>query len=260
MAEPHDTVDALSPVHWWRFGDASTSITNEGSASEALTEIDSFNGTYQAEAGPVSGSGMEFNGTGGLTTTDLSSSLVSSGGTMTWCFRTNGTPNTTLFHVGWYEGTDNRYNSIALNASGLPNYKLQDAANDDENWTADSSADLRDGLVHTITIQPAVGTGSTPTMYIDGVSATLTHTSGDDGVNNNYWWQNYLAPLMAIGIRGGANTFDLDNIIMYELALFGTVLSASDALAVHVAMTSPTVSYSTKTIRRHGRRLYSANI
>lgn len=264
MAEPYDTIDPLAPACWWRFSGASGGVLNEGSkSSNNLAEftagaVGAFTWDYQYETAPDGvSSSMRANGSGGLygSPTGLSSAQ----GTVILHARKEAGGSLGRFIAGFWDGFDVDYVDVGLDFGGSGEFvvSVQDAGTDDESWITDDGFDGEDLLPHTYAIVNPADSISDYTVYIDGVAKTVVH-SAEDGVDNNHWWDDFLEE-WAVGYRGGVDTGPKSGWIYYDLLAFESALTAEQILDVHRALGGGTV-FSTKTIRRRNRRLFSANI
>ena len=273
---PQTVYDQIFPIaapeHWYRFSDASGGVTDEGYAGSLkdLSQIDdggAANMTYQAEANPYGdGYGVKFNGQGGFTSAHLG--ISGSTGTMIGVFRTTGTHVGGGWLFGLWDSFDDDYIRFGPNTSnGYPIYSIQDGGADDEYWV-DLTGAVDDDAVHSVAITKPASTTATPIMHVDGVNQTsgLTH-SGDDNVDNDWWWDDSgFSEKVAVGVRGGVvNNTQAEEIVAYEFLIFNTALTDQEIADIHVILTNaggvlPAITFSTKTIRRVGRRLFSANV
>jgi len=264
MAEPYDTINAITdgllvgPYRWWRFSDASGGVSDEGTAAIAtdLVEDSSFNTftmEYQYEANPAGdGYGMLLNGGGQLEAAGLG---LSNKGTFVCVFRRIGTVNYPTFWAGFYFGFDSRYIHFGVsNADGTVRWQVQDSGANDEYWDTDVGG-FNDLNAHSVIVVPGADTTTSPTIYMDGVAVPVTHTSGDDGVNDNYWWDSF-ATSACIGGRGGVNDRSIENVVMYEMLTYDFKVDATQALQIHNALIPGSV-FRTKSQRRRNRRLFA---
>ncbi len=252
------------PEHWWRFTNGGNRIDDQGTATRRhLTELSTtegaFNGTYQAEANPAGdGFGMQFNGQGGMVDTSSALALAGSLGTIVVAFRTDGGTLLNSDRIASLFGGNNRL-ELGITSSGYPQYRINDGASDENLWELQSAID--DDLVHTLAVSPASGAGTTPILFLDGldVSGSLVHTDTDP-VDNDLWWDDFIEQA-AVGYKGDANNSSVDGVIVYEVVIFDGNLTSSQVRTVHNALLGiMSLNFSSKTVRRNNRRVYSANL
>jgi hypothetical protein len=272
--EPYTSVTqsaASYPNIWWRFNPASGSIPNDP-AAEAVTATldahnapDALNATYRFEASPTGESdefGLRFNGAGGFNEGNQSDAITSAGPhTYVISFRSDGPipTNDGLYILNSFSGFDLAMHRIALENDGTVSVKMQNSSTQDEWWTA-AGVDVLDDNVHTIIWVTAAADPGDPIVYVDGVAETLSgHV--DDNVPDDYNLGDYDQD-WAVGYRGGVNGNQADDLIVYDVIVYDGVPSAGEALTIHKALTGTLgeLTFSTKTIRRTGRRIYSANL
>ena len=170
--------------------------------------------------------------------------------------RTNGVVSHGQFQVGFRNGSDNDYVDISLHPVGVIHYHIQDDGTSDEAW--DSGSGHADDQVHSYAVIPPTTTGGTPRMFVDGVADGSPTFSGDDGVDNNFWWDS-VAELFNVGMRGGTTGNELSNWVCYEVLIFDDVLTDQEVSDAHDILTNASfTSFSDKTVRRRGRRVFFA--
>jgi hypothetical protein len=289
MAEPYDTIDALTPTAWWRFGATAAPTPDEGTGNSStqnrqLTEtstgqggvLAAFNWTYQYEANPLGdGYGMLANGGGGLfTSRDAFNDGTTADFTMLAHYRsTVGTDNGTANYMAGtfktylapptYTTTATAYTRIYLDGGELGfSTQYNDATFKTWETSGTGSIDLWDQQPHTICVVNPTGTsGTLPTMYIDGVLQTVTLTASGSSIGDNYGpAMNYPNHNTGIGYNGANSPpNEIDEIVFYDVIYFQEHLTQQEVENVHVALggtASASSNFQPKTIRRRGRRLF----
>ena len=271
--EPYSSIigsAASYPNIWWRFNPASGSIPNDPAADAVTATLDAhnapdvLNATYRFEASPTGETdeyGLRFNGSGGFF--ESAASDVPGAGPHTYVisFRSDGAVPTGdgLAILNSFAGVDTDMHRIALNDDGTVTVHIQNASTQKEFWNV-TGVNVLDDAVHTIIWVTASSDPGDPTVYVDGVAETLSgHV--DDSVPDDYDIGDY-AESWAVGYMGGQNGNQADDIVVYDVLLYEGAPSAGEALTIHKALTGTLneLTFSTKTIRRTGRRIYSANL
>ncbi len=265
MAEPYDTIESIGsgPTNWYRMQSASGNVSNEGSqGSNDLTQISSFNGTYQYGTNPFgdTNAGILCNGTGGLASSGIASSYAK--GTMMMVIEANtaGSPTSDRYLTGVYDGqSDDDYVDIYVGAAGEPKYHIQDDTPDNQDWQVTAS-DVGDGDPHSVAAVCPTNASALPIIVIDGVAGTVTEASqeGTD-IDNDWWmdeggWDNAGGDNITAFYRGGFGTGH-DDWIIYEILFWAERLTEAQIQTAHNALFNIASGLSKRT-RRSGRLAY----
>jgi hypothetical protein len=271
--EPYSSITGTTasyPNIWWRFNPASGSIPVDPAADAATATLDAhnapdaLNATYRFEASPTGETdeyGLRFNGSGGFLETGASDAPGAGPHTYVISFRSDGAIPTGdgLAILNSFAGVDTSMHRIALNDDGTVSVHIQNASTQKEFWNV-TGVNVLDDAVHTIIWVTAASDPADPIVYVDGVAETLSgHV--DDSVPDDYDLGDY-SESWAVGYMGGQNGNQADDIVVYDVLLYDGAPSAGEALTIHKALTGTLneLTFSTKTIRRTGRRIYSANL
>lgn len=277
MAEPYDTVNAVGsgPKYWWRMqGTSALNIPNEGSGGIVSLREELGSGgtkalTYQYDSGPL-GEGshgvhlQSTNRQAGLESNDILS-LTAKGAIFMVVKPTSASWNWDNQCAGI---SDNAFDSDMITitpfngASKRLYLEVQNINSTQEYWDkATNGHNIQNGVVATIGFQAPTSDPGTWEAFVDGSEVTMTH-GGDSSPDtpDNWWGDNFTGERMHFGYRNGvtASAQSIYDMVIYEFLIFDERLTADDYLTLHNAL-GGIGPFESKTIRRTGRRLFSAN-